>query len=421
MTPSILRFLAHAGSLAVLAGVAQAGVHYVDSGGAGDFTTIQAAVDASLDGDVIVVRPGTFAAFVVDDKTLSISAESGGLVLVQGTVEIRNLAAHRRVLVAGLSIQGPQATTSFPYGKPGLGVTNDLGQVWIQDADIVGGTQSGFLSAAPGGPAVDCSNAAKVSLTRSLLFGGNGWSSNQEEAYGGDGGVALRAQGSALALYDCFLRGGTGGHGGFSGGDGGDALHFLDWGGFASGTSFLGGEGGYSTDWLSIGGGPGGDGIELDANAGLHALACTSAGGAGGVGQGGPPDGPPGNAASGPGFLHSLAGAARVADVPAYAQPGSVVVFDVHGEPGDVVRLPVGLRSGFLWIPASNGVRHYPGLLLLPTDPAGVVPASGVLSVALTVPPLPSGSAAATVCGQVLCESASGTKYLGSPFQILVR
>jgi hypothetical protein len=419
MIPSIPRFLVH-GALAALAGVAQADVHYVDSSGGGDFTTIQAAVDASLDGDVIVVRPGSFAAFVVDDKTLSIATESGGLVLVQGTVEIRNLAAHRRVLVSGLSIQGPLTGFMTPYGKPGLKITNDLGQVWVQDADIVGGTQTGSLSAFPGGPAVDCSNAAKVSLTRSFLFGGDGWSSDDEESFGGAAGVALRAQGSALALYDCYLRGGKGGYGG-SGGAGGDAAHFLDWGAFASGTRFFGGEGGTNIDYISAGGGAGGDGVQLDANAGLHALDCTFVEGAGGVGQGAPPDGPPGAATSGTGFVHLLAGAARVADVPAHAQPGSVVVFDVHGEPGDVVRLPVGLRSAFLWIPASNGVRHYPGLLLVPTDPAGVLPASGVLSVALTVPPLPSGVAAATVCGQVLCESASGTKYLGSPFQILVR
>jgi hypothetical protein len=41
----------------------------------GDFTTIQEAVDAAQDGDVVLVRPGTYEAFAIDHKGVSVVAE----------------------------------------------------------------------------------------------------------------------------------------------------------------------------------------------------------------------------------------------------------------------------------------------------------------------------------------------------------
>ena len=58
----------------VLSQTSFAANHTVDAGGSGDFTTIQAAVDAASSGDTIEVTAGTYAENVsISAKTLSIS------------------------------------------------------------------------------------------------------------------------------------------------------------------------------------------------------------------------------------------------------------------------------------------------------------------------------------------------------------
>ena len=54
-------------------------VHIVDTTGAGDFPTIQQALNSAADGDIILVRPGTYPSFVVDNLDVTIIAD-GGLV-----------------------------------------------------------------------------------------------------------------------------------------------------------------------------------------------------------------------------------------------------------------------------------------------------------------------------------------------------
>ena len=79
--------------LASLAGPARAGVLVVAPTGA--YTTIQAAVDAAVDDDVILVKSGTYPSFVVRGKSLVIAEDAGHTVLVDGAIRIGNINGTR--------------------------------------------------------------------------------------------------------------------------------------------------------------------------------------------------------------------------------------------------------------------------------------------------------------------------------------
>src|SRR5690606_4889708 len=71
--------------------------------------TIQLAVDAALDGDLILVDPGSYPPFVVDGKALAILGATAGLPFVvqpdpRGpAVQVRNLPVGRSVTIEGLT------------------------------------------------------------------------------------------------------------------------------------------------------------------------------------------------------------------------------------------------------------------------------------------------------------------------------
>src|SRR5690349_9408266 len=94
-------------ALACLPAPAFAGVHIVDATGRGDQLTIAAAVAAASEGDLVLVRSGTYAGFVVDDKALVIALDVGALVTIEGTIEIDNLAGGKSLVLEGLSVHGP--------------------------------------------------------------------------------------------------------------------------------------------------------------------------------------------------------------------------------------------------------------------------------------------------------------------------
>ncbi len=62
------------------------GIVYVDASGAGDYTSIQAAIDDSYDGDTIIVRDGTYAENITVDKALTIRSENTGGATVSPSV-----------------------------------------------------------------------------------------------------------------------------------------------------------------------------------------------------------------------------------------------------------------------------------------------------------------------------------------------
>ncbi len=65
----------------ILTPAASAGTWHVDPGGAGDVLSIQAAVNAAVDGDTILIAPGQYAEGIGTTKGLHFRADAGGDVL----------------------------------------------------------------------------------------------------------------------------------------------------------------------------------------------------------------------------------------------------------------------------------------------------------------------------------------------------
>ena len=93
-------------ALASFPAAARAEVLVVDADGSADFTTLQAAIDAARDGDLILVRHGDYGAAKIVGKGLHL-AVLGDDVVTSGDVELRNLAPGQTVLLSGLPATRP--------------------------------------------------------------------------------------------------------------------------------------------------------------------------------------------------------------------------------------------------------------------------------------------------------------------------
>ena len=74
------RFLLCLTAAALLPGLAQADTHFVDPSGLTPWTSIQDAIDAAADGDLILVFPGTYGPIDFDGKDLVVRATGGPTV-----------------------------------------------------------------------------------------------------------------------------------------------------------------------------------------------------------------------------------------------------------------------------------------------------------------------------------------------------
>src|SRR6185436_13834522 len=128
-------------ALLALAPLAHAGVLTVGPAGSGaQFTEIQAAIDAALDDDVILVKPGTYARIVVD-KPLRILGDGTGAVRIDAPffgVRIRGIASGEEAVLSGVEI--------LPSASPMLLVSDCPGTVVLQDLDLssVGAGRTGL-------------------------------------------------------------------------------------------------------------------------------------------------------------------------------------------------------------------------------------------------------------------------------------
>jgi parallel beta-helix repeat protein len=83
-----------------------------------DYTTIQAAVDAAVAGDTIIVRDGTYTENVLVDESLTIRSENGWMsTLVQAAATNNDVL---RVEAAGVTIDGFSVTGATSYGRAGI-------------------------------------------------------------------------------------------------------------------------------------------------------------------------------------------------------------------------------------------------------------------------------------------------------------
>ncbi|MEM7307627.1 MAG: hypothetical protein AAF682_13195 [Planctomycetota bacterium] len=228
MSNRIARFALPVASLASLATLASSQeVHVVDdSGGPGvDFTTLTDAVAAAQDGDVVLVKSGSYAEDVtVDGKSLVVTADAGANVSYTGRFVVQGLAAGQAFLWSDFQVKPPSGTffgaldvvscdgpvwvDGVDFSAPDLQIVGYMtqvqasGPVIFTDCTVAGGTTPA-PSSNPGLRAID----SEVYLYHTSLTGGAG--------YGGlggpfDGGAGVELNGGSLFALGGTIAGGTG-------------------------------------------------------------------------------------------------------------------------------------------------------------------------------------------------------------------
>lgn len=420
-----MRRLLRSTLLLLAASPALADVRVVAAAGA-PYTTIQDAVNAASDGDVILVRPGVHAGFTIANKALDVVADRNAsmpLVRVDGTVAIQALAATRTVTLSGFDVRGPT-------GAAGVRITSCTGAVRVHTCEVRGGDGPICVPQIwpPGGAALDVDSCEDVVVSRSTLRGGvGGTQASVPYGYGGRGGDGVSGRTSKIALYDSTLVGGVGGsqvptpscpnaYGYVTRGGEGATLSGCVLS-FASRCSFQGGDGGVpSIDWSH-----GGDGLELTGAPGPVWSSCsvldsTAAGGTGNCAQ----CAGVGYRASGPSVLQQMTGVARRLVAESIVREQNVTRLRFHGQPGDRVELLVSEVARYAFDPGRRGVQHLRVRAPSAVLQVGVLGASGVLETAWPATELGAGVEARRLFLQPQFVDASGQATLGTPHTLVL-
>lgn len=361
----------------MFAATARADVIVVDSTGSGDFIQINLAVSAAVDGDLVLVKSGSYNAFLIPDRAVSVVADEGALVTITGYVAVLDLKAGATVLLSGLH------ATALDDVAPALYVVNNQGTVRIQDSSFRGYTPDdmpfdGFSPMPPGGEGAWIHDSRDVALVNTSIIGGEGGTAENYAfclCVSGRGGDAMQVVHSRVSFFNATIQGGNGGMASYAGG-GGHGLDASDHSRlFVSGAIVRGGDGGFIQDIIPICE-PGGDGVVLDATSRARILDT--------VVEGGPQAGPtffdcdPGVPFSGAGTVVQIPGIARRVELQTVMREQSSVGVTFRGESQDLVNLPQAASSGY-----RNAMLPFVGkwLIFFPplwsVAPLGVTDATG--------------------------------------------
>lgn len=185
-----------AGLVLVSTPAAQGNVLSVGPFGGQQFTSIQAAVDAAGEGDVILIEPGFYPGpTVIDGKSVSLVKDFAPFalnVVFAESLTIRNLAADQEVLLHDIQFSGnPLGVGS----SAAVSVENGVGKVLVEECICLGS------------PGLRVLNAENVFVARSTLQGRDGLTSQSVNFSPASG---LTATDSELAVYNSVLGGGAG-------------------------------------------------------------------------------------------------------------------------------------------------------------------------------------------------------------------
>ena len=218
---------------ALFAGAAAAQTWTVDDDKPADFADLPAAIAAAAPGDVLLVQPGQYTAFLLD-KELSILGPVGGerpsvagLSRVQGATRFK-LAALELDALEVIGVGGRGAIDDCRFGSSPSHLillrVQDCGQLVVARSTVQSPGSVSFLFASSFGVHVENSTAAFVDT---VIRGAKGKNCPDYD----DGQGAVRAVNSELWFAGCDLIAGNGGADGFCiscGGAGGDALVATD-------------------------------------------------------------------------------------------------------------------------------------------------------------------------------------------------
>lgn len=157
----------------------------------GDFPDIQSAVDAALEGEDILILPGSYVPPTIDGKSVRLFASGNGTVLLQdpsnpegAALTVRNLGAGQFFLATGLDVARQASPPSLLVEGPAVRIEDCQGLVHLQDCT---GVVSDLFPEEGGiGPGLAVDRSAKVVLVDCLFEGSSrvvqGFSSTQEPA-----------------------------------------------------------------------------------------------------------------------------------------------------------------------------------------------------------------------------------------------
>jgi hypothetical protein len=270
------------------------------------FGTIQAAIDAAVDGDLILIAPGTYEeAPIVVGKRLTLASQEGGeRPMIQSSGIALVVTGEADVTLRFLELHGADAPDAplgedAEAGSAALVAANSaitLVNTWLWGGDGgLGGDEFSLgRRGGDGGPGAVIADAPEVTLELAYLFGGDGGRGGPgiDGGVGGDGGVGLSL--ANTSMFDASLstcEGGVGGAAGVSidtppiaggGGRGGDALRASAVQGRAETFWMLGGAGG---NFFVAGAGVGGDSLVATEGTRLCAYELYGEPGPGGQGM----------------------------------------------------------------------------------------------------------------------------------------
>lgn len=391
-------------------------VRVVDDDGPADFDQVQAAVDASADGDLILVRAGDYAPFEIRDRSVTVLGE--GAVTVTNValppfgagathaLHVESAFSGTQVFVRGLHFQDDP---SFDDDASVFVRFGDV--VWLEDCSIAGAK---FAQ----GHALELLDCLSVAVVRCDV---DGPELVTDFAQGGAHSHGVRAVDSGLYLYDSDVRAGDGGPTDASelatGSRGGTGLSLRATTTRVAGSIVRGGDGSDAAPSCTNGPYDAGHGIHAQTYSLVRVLDSSVAGGVGGApdpGCGGPA-GADGSAFAYPfGALEPLAGTARGSRVDSPVRENTTMTRTFTGEVGDSVLSLIGVGASTGYDLAPLGVLHVDPLALF-VEFVGVVPASGVLVVETPFGVLHPSREAAVLPTQGLFLDGEGGAHLSSP------
>lgn len=365
-----------------------------------DYTVIQDAVDAAADGDMVLVRQGTYARFGIQAKSLVVAGE-GTVQLNPGAalvgLDIRDIAPAQSVVVRGVSLA---STSSTP-----LTIANCQGPVTVEAStfSLSQPVSTFFVAAGIGGSSqaslIDC----RITTTGGIR-----------------GPVpALGVSGSTVHMHRCVVTGGSTQTGlRFPGAVGAtfyqSFLHAAD-------CTFTGGNG---DDGLNIGGlcfppTDGGHALLLQdpTTVVYHASSRFQPGQAGRPAQGCPP-GNSGLPIAGSGTVVAMTAPTHAFTAPGLVRAGQAARLDFRGPPGFGVWLGLAPLQRPLFLAGCSGTFHLDfattAIVFL-----GAMPSTGQLTVSVPVPPQ-LGVLGVELFLQAVFTDVTAGCVLGSPTAMLL-